>query len=106
MPYTNMKSALGAVVYYVIVPTVGGYLLWYAGAARVSGTEASLFAALAPVSGLVLAVVLLNEHAGWQQYVGAACGLAAIVLPLCRRVSPAPMSDGKQGHLPPENKEA
>jgi drug/metabolite transporter (DMT)-like permease len=52
--------------------------------------EASLFAALAPVSGLVLAIVFLNEQAGWQQLVGAACVLLAIVLPLCRRKAAAP----------------
>jgi drug/metabolite transporter (DMT)-like permease len=81
-------EAIWAVVYYAIIPTVGGYLLWYAGAARVSGTEASLFAALAPVSGLVLSVAFLGERAGWQQIVGAACVLAAIVLPLCRPAAP------------------
>ncbi|MBN9252691.1 MAG: EamA family transporter, partial [Mesorhizobium sp.] len=35
-------SSLWAIVYYAIVPTVGGYLLWYAGLARVAGAEAAL----------------------------------------------------------------
>ena len=82
-------TVLWAVAYYAIIPTVCGYLLWYAGAARVSGTEASLFTALAPVSGLILAIVFLGERAGWQQWIGAACVLAAIVLPLFKTRSPA-----------------
>lgn len=43
-----------AVVYYALVPTVGGYLLWYAGAARVSGAEAALFTAVAPVAAVLI----------------------------------------------------
>ncbi|MGO4840252.1 DMT family transporter, partial [Rhizobiaceae sp. 2RAB30] len=46
---TMSEGAVWAVVYYALVPTVGGFLLWYAGAARVSGAEASLFTAMAPV---------------------------------------------------------
>lgn len=82
-------EVLWAVAYYAIIPTVCGYLLWYGGAARVSGTEASLFTALAPVSGLVLAILFLGEQAGWQQLTGAACVLTAIVLPLFKTRSTA-----------------
>ncbi len=35
-------AAIAGVVYYALVPTVGGFVLWYAGAARVSGAEAGL----------------------------------------------------------------
>lgn len=70
--------SLGAVAYYALVPTVGGFLLWYAGTARVSGAEASLFTAFAPVSALLLAVLMLNEHVGWNQVAGVGCVLAAV----------------------------
>ncbi|QCI63075.1 DMT family transporter [Phreatobacter stygius] len=72
-------EALAAVAYYGLVPTVGGFLLWYAGAARVSGVEASLFTALAPVSAVLLAVVLLNETIGLAQVIGIGCVLAAVL---------------------------
>lgn len=72
--------SLGAVVYYALVPTVGGFLLWYAGTARVSGAEASLFTAFAPVSALLLAVLMLNEHVGWNQVAGVTCVLAAVFI--------------------------
>lgn len=72
-------SAVAAVVYYALVPTVGGFLLWYAGAERVSGTEASLFTALAPVSAVLLAFVVLAEPVGLNQIAGIACVLAAVL---------------------------
>ena len=72
-------SAIAAVVYYALVPTVGGFLLWYAGAERVSGTEASLFTALAPVSAVLLAFVTLGEPVGFGQLAGIACVLAAVL---------------------------
>ncbi|MBX5039943.1 DMT family transporter [Rhizobium lentis] len=71
-------SAAAAVVYYALVPTVGGFLLWYAGAERVSGTEAALFTALAPVSAVMLAFVILGEPVGFNQIAGIACVLAAV----------------------------
>jgi drug/metabolite transporter (DMT)-like permease len=72
-------SAAAAVVYYALVPTVGGYLLWYAGAARASGAEASLFTALAPVSAVLLAAAVLGERVGLNQVIGIACVLVAVV---------------------------
>ncbi|MBY3181307.1 DMT family transporter [Rhizobium sp. 25PS6] len=72
-------SAVAAVVYYALVPTVGGFLLWYAGAERVSGTEAALFTALAPVSAVMLAFVILGEQVGLNQIAGIACVLAAVL---------------------------
>jgi drug/metabolite transporter (DMT)-like permease len=70
--------ALQAVLYYALVPTVLGFVLWYAGAARVSGMEASLFTALAPVSATLLAGTVLHETVTPQQLAGMACVLAAV----------------------------
>jgi len=70
--------ALLGVVYYALVPTVGGYLLWYAGAERVSAGRAALYTAVLPVSALVLAALVLNEPITGRQLLGAACVLAAI----------------------------
>jgi len=73
-------AALAGVAYYALVPTVGGFLLWYAGAARLSGAEAALFTALMPVSALVLAAGWLGEAVGAAQIAGAACVLGAVAL--------------------------
>ncbi|MCS0613677.1 DMT family transporter [Massilia kyonggiensis] len=71
-------AALLAVGYYALLPTVGGFLLWYAGTARVGGTEAALFTALAPVAALLLAALLLDEPVGPRQLAGIAFVLAAV----------------------------
>jgi len=71
--------AMAAVAYYALVPTVGGYVLWYAGSARVSGAEASLFTALTPVSALGFAWWLLDEPVAPRQMAGIACVLAAVL---------------------------
>lgn len=87
-PAPRFGPASLAVLYYAIVPTVGGYLLWYAGLARVSASEASLFTALVPVSALLFAALLLGEAVGWAQLAGVFCVLAAMAslwLPLSRR---------------------
>lgn len=86
----QVTQAVVAVAYYAIVPTVGGFVLWYAGAARVSGAEASLFTALAPVAALVFAATLLGEAVSTRQVAGIACVLAAVLsLGLARAPTPA-----------------
>lgn len=72
-------SAIAAVAYYALVPTVGGYLLWYGGLMRVTGAEASLFTAVAPVSAVLLAVALLGETVSVSQMIGIACVLVAVL---------------------------
>lgn len=68
-----------AIVYYGLVPTVGGFLAWYAGSARVSGVEASLFTALAPVTAVLLAVVVLGEAISFLQVAGIGLVLTAVL---------------------------
>ncbi len=81
--------ALAAIAYYAIVPTVGGFVLWYAGAARVSGAEAALFTALAPVAAVAFAAVLLGEVVSVRQISGITCVLAAVLsLALARSSAP------------------
>jgi len=71
-------SALQAVLYYALVPTVLGFVLWYAGAARISGAEAALFTALSPISATLLASTILREPVTLPQLAGMACVLAAV----------------------------
>ncbi|WFU47826.1 DMT family transporter [Sinorhizobium terangae] len=71
--------SIAAVCYYALVLTVGGFLLWYAGLANVSGTEASVFTALAPVSAVLLAFIVLGEPISANQLIGIACVLAAVL---------------------------
>jgi drug/metabolite transporter (DMT)-like permease len=73
------SGALAAVAYYALVPTVCGFILWYQGAARVSGAEASLFTALAPVSAVVFAAAFLGEPVSGNQLAGIGCVLVAVL---------------------------
>lgn len=73
-------DAVAAIAYYALVPTVGGFLLWYAGAARVPGSEAALFTALAPLSAVMLAAGLLGEPLSAMQIAGMGCVLGAVML--------------------------
>jgi drug/metabolite transporter (DMT)-like permease len=73
-------NALGGVLYYALVPTVAGFVLWYAGAARISGAEAGLMTALVPVSAVALAALVLGEPVSAAQLAGVACVLGAVLL--------------------------
>ncbi|MBV8680390.1 MAG: DMT family transporter [Aquitalea sp.] len=85
-------AALLGLAYYAAVPTVLGFVLWYAGAARVAAGEAALFTALMPVSALLFAAGVLQEAIRPSQLSGMACVLVALllqVLPVRRRAGPA-----------------
>jgi len=68
--------AVAGVVYYVLVPTVLGFVLWFAGASRISGAEAGLV----PVSTFALAAGVLHESISRAQMMGVVCVLAAVML--------------------------
>jgi drug/metabolite transporter (DMT)-like permease len=82
-------AALLGVAYYALVPTIAGFVLWYAGAARISGAEAGLTTALVPVSALAFAALLLREQLGAAQLMGAACVLGAVLLASFGRIRAA-----------------
>lgn len=73
-------GALLAVAYYAAVPTVLGFLLWYAGAARTTGTQAALFTAFAPASAVTFAALLLGEPLTGAHALGLCLVLAGVLL--------------------------
>ncbi|KRD22221.1 hypothetical protein ASE39_07585 [Acidovorax sp. Root267] len=72
--------AMAGVLYYAWVPTVGGFLLWYAGSARTSGVRASLATVWLPVSALALSAGVLGEAIRPWQWAGLGCVLVGMVL--------------------------
>lgn len=72
--------ALLGIAYYAWVPTVGGFLLWYAGSARTSGARASLATVWLPVSALLLSALFLGETIQVWQWLGFGCVVLAIVV--------------------------
>ncbi|AXW63931.1 EamA family transporter (plasmid) [Ralstonia solanacearum] len=89
-------AAVAAVVWYALVPTVGGFLLWYAGAARVTGSEAATFTAVAPLTAVALAALFLNERIGATQAFGVVAVILAI---LTLTLSIRPVSRSFDGDL-------
>lgn len=92
-------AALLAVLYYALVPTVAGFLLWYAGSARITAGLAGIATGLLPVSAVLLAWLVLGEVIGAPQWVGMGCVLAAVVLAAWPRraiaASSAPARDAR-----------
>lgn len=79
-PSTFTLPAVAGIAYYAWVPTVGGFLLWYAGSARTSGARASLATVWLPVSALLLSALFLREQIQVWQWVGLGCVLVAVLL--------------------------
>ncbi|GLQ99071.1 membrane protein [Dyella mobilis] len=74
------SEPLLGVLYYAIVPTVAGFWLWYAGSSRVSGSEAAVFTALAPLSSAALAYLFLHEPPTPARVAGLILVVSAILL--------------------------
>ncbi len=79
-PSTFTLPAVAGIDYYAWVPTVGGFLLWYAGSARTSGARASLATVWLPISALFLSALFLGEQIQVWQWVGLGCVLVAVLL--------------------------
>lgn len=82
---TISRTAYLAVLWYALVPTVGGFLLWYAGASRVKGAEAAVFTAVAPMTALLLSATFLGEVITPPQIMGLVSVGTAIVILSARR---------------------
>lgn len=59
-----------ALVWYGLFVTALAFIFWYAGIKRCTAYTAAAFSGMMPFTSLVLAVLLLGEKAGWQQWSG------------------------------------
>lgn len=78
-PSTLTAPAVTGIAYYALVPTVGGFLLWYAGSTRTTGARAALATVWMPVSALLLSALFLHEAVGAWQWLGLLCVVLATV---------------------------
>ncbi|MDH6126623.1 EamA family transporter [Kitasatospora sp. GP82] len=96
----ELGRTLGLMVYIAAVPTALGYALYFAGAAMVRATTASVIALIEPVSATVIAVALLGEHlttataAGTAVLLASVTGLALSEARLAARPRPTPAASG------------
>ncbi|RZI79747.1 MAG: DMT family transporter [Rubrivivax sp.] len=84
------STAMVGVLYYAWVGTVGGFVLWYAGAARISAAGAALATAFLPLSAFALSAWWLAEPIHSMQWLAMGFVLVAMAMPLLR---------GKQPHV-------
>lgn len=67
-----------AILYYGLVGSVGGSLLWFSGLRRIPASTAAVFMGVPPVSALLLSALILGEPIGWSHLAGVACVLLAL----------------------------
>lgn len=59
-----------ALLWYGLFVTALAFILWYAGIKRCDASVAAAFSGMMPLTSLILAVLLLDEHPSWQQGLG------------------------------------
>lgn len=73
-------AAWWGVLYYALVPTVAGFLLWYQGSARIPAARAALTTVLLPVSAMLFSVLVTGEQVGPWQWAGLGCVTFSVLL--------------------------
>lgn len=58
----SLSGAFAGVVWYALVPTVIGFWLWYEGASRSTGQQASVSTAVLPVAAVLSSAAVLGER--------------------------------------------
>ena len=67
-------------LYYALVVTVLGFILFYAGLTRISSVAAGMHMAWVPLSAMVVAVTFLGEPFGLREALAAVAIVAAVLV--------------------------
>ncbi|MDA3958303.1 DMT family transporter [Oceanispirochaeta sp.] len=67
-------------LYYGLFPTAAGYLLWASGVMKIPGSMAGVTMAAAPLSALVLSVLILKERLQIRHWISGILVVAALLL--------------------------
>lgn len=78
MPFNWIS--ISSVLYVAIFPSVLSYLFWNHGTQRIGANRAGQFAHVVPISGIIIAVLLLGEELHLYHLVGVALVAMGIVL--------------------------
>ena len=81
--------AWSMIIAILLVPTIGGTVLFLAGLPRIGGARAALLSTLEPVVTVALATILLRDRLGPAQVIGGALVIASVVIlewPIVRRL--------------------
>jgi len=69
-----------ALIWYGLFVTALAFIFWYAGILRCSAITAAAYSGMMPFTSMLLSVVILGEHAGWQQWSGGILVILGMVL--------------------------
>lgn len=69
-----------ALLWYGIFVTAMAFVFWYAGIKRCGAFTAAAFSGMMPLTAMLLSVLLLGEHSGWQQWLGGGLIISGMIL--------------------------
>jgi len=69
-----------ALIWYGLFVTALAFIFWYAGIKRCGAFTAAAFSGMMPFTAMLLAVIILGERAGWQQWSGGILVIIGMVL--------------------------
>lgn len=81
-----------SIVYYALIVTVVGFVLWYYGVSKVPASTSGVFTAIISVSSLLLSSLFLNEELQWGHVVGVLFVLFGIFITATSRQKDASVS--------------
>ncbi|MFP3845736.1 DMT family transporter [Priestia filamentosa] len=68
------------IVYYAVIVTVIGFVLWYYGVSKVPVSTSAVFTGIIAVSSLILSYIFLKEQFQWGHLIGIVCVLIGIFI--------------------------
>ena len=69
-----------ALLWYGSFVTALAFVFWYAGIKRCGAFTAAAFSGMMPFTSMLLSVIILGEHVGWQQWLGGILVIFGMVL--------------------------
>lgn len=69
-----------SLLWYGIFVTALAFIFWYSGIKRSGAFTAAAFSGMMPFTSMVLSVIILGEHVGWQQWLGGGLVLSGMIL--------------------------
>ncbi len=69
-----------ALLWYGFFVTALAFLFWYSGIKECGALTAAAFSGMMPFTAMVLSVIVLGEHASWQQWLGGMLVLSGMLL--------------------------
>ncbi|WP_378956874.1 DMT family transporter [Pelosinus sp. sgz500959] len=83
-PFTRLNlldiKGWGALVWYGLFVTALAFIFWYKGIRRCKASVAATFSGMMPLTSLILAILILGEHPGVEQWAGGLLILGGMVM--------------------------